>query len=522
MQPFRIDEADVAGDTSGPRLAELKTVSLDADASVNTRGTDGANGAGEMAFASPDEWLEKTSALKAAGFVVVHVPPLPSVLQGHLAEHVDERIERELAARGAPSPGMAVWNATADDTNALDVRIADQLFRARNVGARGIAVVLGSLAQGTASVLDPDDSATLRRLAQIAADAPVVVLLQESDATLGSFGPPVALRKMLGESRKIVAAPKKERLERQTVGEPHRVDPKHAATVGIVAAGPSDFWRTWALSLGAARGPQSLATLERLFAESYVPLANAIAAGLDDPRACRAYDEFRRGFERTYTDAFATFGATGRRPRLVMDAYDLAAKQARMHDARSTQVVLVDSLRYDLGCLVRDTLASRAGGLATLVNEGILWSALPTTTYRQLETLARGMDALRDPSLEEDDESLRGRVAESVRRMRVGSRELHKLDVIAAMFDGMRDGSPDRGAIARPHAGHVVTAFDDMAEAAAGAIAKHFMTLPPRTLVLVLGDHGFCVDRRGNVTNGGASPEEVLVPALAYVVNDVH
>ena len=54
------------------------------------------------------------------------------------------------------------------------------------------------------------------------------------------------------------------------------------------------------------------------------------------------------------------------------------------------------------------------------------------------------------------------------------------------------------------------------------ALVRHVATLPPRTIVLVLGDHGFCVDKRGHVTGGGATPEEVLVPCFAYLTSDLH
>jgi hypothetical protein len=60
------------------------------------------------------------------------------------------------------------------------------------------------------------------------------------------------------------------------------------------------------------------------------------------------------------------------------------------------------------------------------------------------------------------------------------------------------------------------------AEAVTEALGRHVETLAPRTLLLVAGDHGFCVDRRGRVTHGGAAPEEVLVPAFAYLVGDLH
>jgi hypothetical protein len=282
---------------------------------------------------------------------------------------------------------------------------------------------------------------------------------------------------------------------------------RRGATIGVPRSGPSDAWRSWAIALGAARGAQPLAAFERLFAESYVPLANAIAAGLDDPRAVRAYDEFRQSFERSYTDAFIAFGATNRRPRLVMDAYDIASKQARLSNARTSHVLIVDSMRFDLGCLVRDALAREASGVATLTAETILWSALPTTTMRQIETFARGLDALRAPAREEPSESLRGRAAEVVRRLRVGSRELYKLDVVPSMLEGTSD---------------VIGALDNIANATAEAIARHVSTLPPRTLLFVVGDHGFSIDRRGELRTGGASPEEVLVPAFSWLVGDLH
>lgn len=513
---------------------------------------------GDVAFVTDDELPRKTAELRDAGVVIVRVPPLPAVLQGHLAEHVDERIERELSARGAPSPCMSAWGSMPEE---IHERLADQLFRARSVGATGLALVLGTLA-AAGTTLDPEDSATLRRLTRLSSEAPVFVLLEDGDRKLGGFAAPVPLDALLagvGHRRDPVAATAHASLAAPVATAahvpttasvatgpeahghavdgteaPHAVDaepsalhdatshdasmahPSRAATAGVAASGPSDFWRGWALSLGAARGPQPLATLERLFAECYVPLANAIAFGLDDPRAFRAYDEFRRSFERTYTDAFATFGVTGRRPRLVMDAYDFAARQARAHEARSGQVLVVDSLRYDLGERVRDALAERAGGFATLASETLLWSALPTTTFRQLETLARGADALRDPMIEEPAESLRGRAAENVRRLRVGSRELYKLDVVPAMLANVADQG------ARGSSSHVVAAFDDVAESVADAVARHFAAAPPRTLVVVTGDHGFCIDRRGNVTSGGASPEEVLVPAFAYLTSDAH
>src|SRR5690606_10123491 len=103
--------------------------------------------------------------------------------------------------------------------------------------------------------------------------------------------------------------------------------------------------------------------------ESYVPLSNAIARGLEDNRAIRAHDEFRRSFERAYGDAFPTFGVTGKRPRLVMDAHDMASKLSRLANARAAHVLIVDSMRFDIGQLVKSDLAAKCQGAASLTSE---------------------------------------------------------------------------------------------------------------------------------------------------------
>ncbi|MGH7295424.1 MAG: hypothetical protein ACRELB_10850, partial [Polyangiaceae bacterium] len=116
--------------------------------------------------------------------------------------------------------------------------------------------------------------------------------------------------------------------------------------------------------------------------------------------------------------------------------------------------------------------------------------------------------AIRAPAqLDPDPEPPRGRTAEYVRRMRVGPREIHKLDVVQARVAASRD---------------VLAELEDIAEIAAEAIARHAETCSPRTLLLVTGDHGFGVDRGGSARQGGASPEEVLVGAFALLLGDVH
>jgi len=170
---------------------------------------------------------------------------------------------------------------------------------------------------------------------------------------------------------------------------------------------------------------------------------------------------------------------------------------------------LVDAMRWDVARAIQTRVASKTGSRASLTEELLLWSALPTTTIRQLETIARGLDALRAPgALDPDPLPPRGRNAEHVRRLRVGSRELHKIDIVEARVQAAR--------------GDVVRALPEIAEAAAEAVARHIETLAPRTLLFAFGDHGFTIDKYGVACQGGASPEEVLVGAFAFLVGDVH
>jgi hypothetical protein len=166
-------------------------------------------------------------------------------------------------------------------------------------------------------------------------------------------------------------------------------------------------------------------------------------------------------------------------------------------------------MRWDLSRLVEQRVGAKLGPRGAITDEVLLWSALPTTTMRQLETIARGVEALRAPAeLDADAEPARGRTAEYVRRLRVGPREIHKLDLVEARLNAAR--------------GQVLRALPEIAESTAEIVARHAETLSPHTLLFVFGDHGFTVDRSGAALQGGASPEEVLVGGFAVLVGDVH
>ncbi|MCL2450152.1 MAG: hypothetical protein FWD17_14490 [Polyangiaceae bacterium] len=462
------------------------------------------------------------------GWLVVAVE-IDAPMRGRLYEAIDASIERELGEWHACEAGSGcAGNVRAN--------LVDQLGRASRAGARGIAIFLNPLraAAGPMGALEPRDSAALRFLAEATRAHALALWLDERDGATGGYGDPVPLSQLLapardeaGRSDDPLASPTPTPMPmpiRQTTPAPPtpttQADdplrekasapaPLAPARVGVVVAEAEEVWRSWALQLVAARGPQPLSALEKLFTDSYVPLSNAIAGGLDDARAKSAHDEFRQTFARGYADAFATFAVTTKRPRMVLDAHDVAARIARLHGARSTRLLLVDSMRWDVSRLVEQQLGACLGSRAAITDEMLLWSALPTTTMRQLETIARGVDALRSPAeLDADADLPRGRTAEYIRRLRVGSRELHKLDLVESRLVAAR--------------GAALRSIPAIAEAAAEAIARHADSLAPHTLLFVFGDHGFTIDRAGSAQQGGASPEEVLVGAFSVLVGAMH
>ncbi len=185
------------------------------------------------------------------------------------------------------------------------------------------------------------------------------------------------------------------------------------------------------------------------------------------------------------------------------------------HDYASVARGAADIAAHLLG---RDKASLEGERVAMLVPPGYefvatlfgILAALPSNTPRQLAGLARGIDGLRSPTVDDgsgEGEALRGRTAEVVRRVRVGGRDMFKLDVVEARL--------------READGHAAALFPEIVRRAAAAITRHAATMPPRTLLYVFGDHGFTLDASGAAYQGGASPEEVLVPAFAFLLGMV-
>lgn len=450
---------------------------------------------GDVRFLGASARVRLQSAVEAAGWLLVTLPPLGPGTRGQLAARIEEAIELSLERRGAAPPGVG---ADAEAPRMLD----DQLYRARQVGVRGLTIALESLSGlvGPKGALGDEDSACLRFWSLSATTRPVALWLSPTDQALPAYGPPIALKELLDaktEERKEPApAP------RETDKKPPEKAPDARALSRM---------------LEEAQGPKPLAAIEKLFLDAYVPLAEMVRAGLSDKRADESLERFAKGFEKSYTEAFAAAKVTNKRPQMVLDAPRVASRIARLHGARSTTLVMVDAMRYDVGLRLEERLREELQNRAVMAERVLMWAALPTVTPVQLQLLGTGAQGLADqldtPELREAELPVgRGRTASTVRRIRVSGRELHKLDVIQA--DLMAPGLAE------------AERLDALAQAAAYPLVRLADSLPPRTLMFVFGDHGFLLPSSevgtGPGVHGGARPEQVLVPGQAWILGGVH
>lgn len=336
------------------------------------------------------------------------------------------------------------------------------------------------------------------------ADAAAAVCADESPAVQAA---PTAPESAATELAEAASAPRDERPQATT---PH-----------VAPIDPSDpfdqlaqkEWRTWRDALAQASGPRPLAAIERMFVTDYTRLAEATRRGIADDTARAALAEWQGSFQKSYAETFDALRVRGKRPTMVLDLPDIAQRLGRLQGARRVQLLLIDGLRFDLGLMVQERLRARVD--AALTERLLLWSALPSTTTVQLELLGKGPEGLLERFGSEEAPTLvaRGRAARTPRRIRTGRVEVNKIDVVE---DALRT-------LGRP----VVERFDAIAADTADAIAEHMAAQPPRTLVVVFGDHGFRLDaaRAGTteeVRQGGSTPEEVLVPAFAWLTGAVH
>jgi hypothetical protein len=485
----------------------------------------------------------------------VPVPAPKPTDRGHLALLVEEAVEVALESRGGSPPGLSI------ETD-LESSLADQLYRARLLEFRGLALALGPLGAlaGASGILDVDDSAALRFWCDASKDRPVRLLVDAENALVGVYGPPRPLGELVPNpgpsrdegpvaagdlARALVAAlagpaplaghepfdpPTEPSLEQplETPDSPsvahdseHPLFAEEAPETSQIRPAPlgplheraAESWPTWLRDLEGARGPKPLASVERMFAKSYVPLRDAFLRGIAPPEVGSVLEGWATSFAKSYTETWSALRVRTKRPTMVLDVPDVALRIGRLHGARSVQLLLIDGLRFDLGLRVETLLRERLGHAAALTERLLLWSALPSDTATQLDLLGRGPDALRglDRAGDSDVTVARGRMARVPRRVKAGHRELLKLDLVEAEL-----GEPG---------GTETERLDALAAPLTDAVAELCEKLPTRTLLVVFGDHGFVFEPLSDGTTvarqGGSRPEEVLVPAFAWLVGGV-
>ncbi|HLM74170.1 MAG TPA: hypothetical protein VK459_15795 [Polyangiaceae bacterium] len=341
---------------------------------------------------------------------------------------------------------------------------------------------------------------------------PVSVSVSVSDPVESGAGAGTGRRSF--RSNEVVIREKEEpRFSPPPEPQPKDEDPRAGSAERVLSAAER---RAFAMELDNARGPKPARVIDQLYMTRYIPLLAAVSRGEADAFVRGVVDAWRSSFEHSYRESYASMRVTGKRPPMVFDAPEVAAKLGRLNGARVIRLVLVDGMSFELGERAMDRLRGLVSANAVCVERTLLWSALPSTTPQQIALLARGAEGLREdaPPSNGESEIARGRAISTIRRERVGSREVMRLDCVEARLKNAGPPYDER--------------LDAIAEEAAQALARFMEGQQPRTMLFLFGDHGFRIaqtpDGRstGAATQGGASPEEVLVPGYAWLVGGVH
>src|SRR6266542_5580875 len=188
---------------------------------------------GDVRFLTPEERSRLRSEITSTGFLIVEVPsppwmsssPIGVPQRSKFRDVVDSAIESALEAAGAPSAGVSGFPD-------LDQCLSDQLFRARSIGASGLALFVPYLAAAgnLAGALDAEDSAVLRWWIAAAVERPVLVLLDPANRRIGAYGPPIRLEMLIEGAAE--APPKPQATDAEPI---EALAPANDATVGVGA-----------------------------------------------------------------------------------------------------------------------------------------------------------------------------------------------------------------------------------------------------------------------------------------------
>ena len=266
----------------------------------------------------------------------------------------------------------------------------------------------------------------------------------------------------------------------------------------------------WLAQLQSMHGPKQHASIERAFLTAYLPLAREVATGTAPPEIRPAVEAWAEGFAHSYASAFKTLNAHAsgaRRPTMVRDIFEVAQRWLNQYRARNFQILLVDSMRFDLGQRLNEALEQRLGGQGVCRDQALLWAALPSNSVAQ--RLADSGPSHPAPSGRAPAPlETRNPTSGGIETLRVGSRELFRIDRLS-------DDLSRPGELEAPR-------LERLASLLAGIVVPWLQTRAPDTLVVVFGDHGFHwqAGERGTsaAQRGGALPEQVLVPASAWLL----
>lgn len=258
---------------------------------------------------------------------------------------------------------------------------------------------------------------------------------------------------------------------------------------------------TWAAQLQGMSGPKVHGSIEKAFITTYLPLSREIAAGVAPPEAAAAAKRWAEGFAQGYASAFRQLGSRPRRPMMVKDVVDVGVRWLGQHHARQCQLLLVSAMRFDVGQRLNEKLEERLGQGAVCADQCVLWTALPSNSDSQQLAEPGGVRRPRDS---------RPSSPPAIEPLRVGNRSLFKLDHLPNELS--RSGEPATERLER------------VARELCDVIVPWMLEQPPETLMVLFGDHGFHWQAHAGGTSaaqcGGALPEQVLVPASAWLLRE--
>src|SRR6187402_3658645 len=149
-------------------------------------------GTGEVGLVGPEVLRELLRSADDDGYLSVVLGPPGPGQRGELALVISEAIDGALEQRGACPPGIG---AASD----LGASLSDQLYRARLVELRGLALALPTL-EGIANLagaLDAEDSAVLRWWMAATRERPVRVYIDAKNRYAGVYDRPTPLQDLL-------------------------------------------------------------------------------------------------------------------------------------------------------------------------------------------------------------------------------------------------------------------------------------------------------------------------------------